>query len=247
MSGRRLIAIVALIAVLGVSGCGSKSDSTTTSSSGSPTAAQSGTPNGTKGKPTTPLEQLLPTAADFPPGAQITPMNSSAATDTWDKAKTSIYTPPECSAKVVAAGDVEKKLLDSPKVVAISRQPITSYLVAIGDFPLDLTPARELLDSCPNVHVQADVGGQKVEADSKYQPTDLPADLPPNDAAMAYTVDVTSPAQGAAAAMQAIRGYAILRGVTVVLYVGGLGGAAPDRAVFDQLFVKTAKKVADAP
>jgi hypothetical protein len=243
MTFRRLGAIAAITACFLVTSCGGSSDSSGTAGPSSGTNAQQ---SASKGKPSTPLDQLLPTASDFPPGLNISHLDPANYAGVWDNLKSkSSFTPEECGPKFIAAGDNEQRFLGGPNVFGVATNPVLTYTVAIADLSFDLAPTRDYIQSCPNVHRTIDLADQPIDDDVRYQPVELPAQLPHSDA-FSYATDVDNNIESAASTIREVRGIAVLRGVTVLVIMQGLGGAVPDRGTFADLFTKSTKKVADA-
>jgi hypothetical protein len=205
-------------------------------------------------KPAVPREQLLVTAADFPPGAvvqQISPAELAQARERLTRTMASAkIDPPQCGARQKdMARDLAAAQAKTATVVAQDTNRGITYAVGVLDDPEDLGKIKDsVLGSCADVSTSITTPDQSLSETAHTVAAPVPAHLPA-DQALAYltTTAVTVPANsGKTHTTQSMNGYAIVRGMSVEVRVNSLTGPVVP-AEFDTLLTTAVTKIRDAP
>ncbi|MFB7724652.1 hypothetical protein [Nocardia sp. NPDC056100] len=219
-----------LCAVLLTTGCGgTKSDS----------GAGSGTP-----QPSTPRDQLLLSASEFPPGTKPLDIPAdklrSSVTDLGDIMANSTVTPPDCRGPQVDLAALSNDLLSNSAMSAAATENMDIYIEFVSPKTADLNLMMDTNTKCAHLSSISTVDGQQVE--TKVDMEKLPATLDGVDS-VAYKATSTSALPGTPATTRtAYQGWATLRGLTIAARSAALSGT-PDQAAFQKFFAAAVEKV----
>ncbi|WP_330178954.1 hypothetical protein OHB26_20835 [Nocardia sp. NBC_01503] len=224
------ISVVAC-AVLVTAGCGDNTDA----------KAISGTP-----QPSTPRDQLVLTAAEFPAGTKALDLPPeklrSSVTDLGDIMANSTVTPPECRGPQIDLAALTNDLLGDSAIAAAATDDMDVYIEFVSGKTLDLTLMMDTNAKCAHLTSTSTVDGKQV--DTTVDMEKLPA-LAGVDS-VAYKATSTSVLPDTAPMTRtAFQGWATLRGLTVTARSAALSGA-PDQAAFEKFFTDAVEKVRKA-
>ncbi|WP_157556431.1 hypothetical protein [Nocardia acidivorans] len=222
---------VVTCAVLVTAGCGKSTDS----------KAVSGAP-----QPSTPRDQLVLTAAEFPAGTKPLDLPPdklrSSVTDLGDIMANSTVTPPECRGPQVDLAALTNDLLGDSAIAAAATADMDVYIEFVSAKTLDLNLMMDTNTKCAHLTSTSTVDGKQVNTTVDMEK--LPA-LNGVDS-VAYRATSTSVLPGAAPMTRtAFQGWATLRGLTVTARSAALSGV-PDQTAFEKFFTAAVEKVRTA-
>ncbi|MRH89469.1 hypothetical protein GFY24_18795 [Nocardia sp. SYP-A9097] len=224
------ISVVAC-AVLVTAGCGG----------GTETKATSGTP-----QPSTPRDQLVLTAAEFPAGTKPLDLPPdklrSSVTDLGDTMANSTVTPPECRGPQVDLAALTNDLLGNSALAAAATEDMDVYIEFVSAETADLTLMMDTNAKCAHMTSTSTVDGKQVNTTVDMEK--LPALAGVDSVAYKSTSSSALP-DAAALTRTAFQGWATLRGLTVTARSAAFSGA-PDQATFEKFFADAVEKVREA-